>query len=637
MLANQSGPRIPQRALPRKKNVQTRIQTQPLQPPLLSFRPFSRHNLDQGVTASQDAQPDTSVLSTVSSLDSRFDLSFDTTFVPRDLSRLTHLTELDLSKTNLGFIPAELENLLLLQVLDLSHNSVSSVMIQSSESFLALAPSQSLKVNASTRMINLPPSLKLLDLSYNFIQSLPRDFFRATPALVTLNLQYNFAPLLPSLPPTLESLDLRRLPIKYLPAPLPSRLTTLSLDSQTLVHPPRDIYEFGIEAVREYLAGMETGETDVERCRVFGEGVSSKVVAGSTTQFFIKTFAFNGQMKCVGGDDISVKIFRALDVDVEPAVVIDLDDGTYRVQMDLTIAGTYDLAIKVNGISLRNYSIVVVPGRIDFEASTFTMDADAARNVIAGTASVIKIHARDKYGQMILPRRHSFVLELNPPPTSSPSSLQTVVEESETEDGIFACRFIITQAGIYLPTISLDGQPLQRIFEGPLTVHPATVSLQHSFISLDSIEPMIFLQDKQCQFWIEFRDRFGNFVRDDHKRSLSGLVIKVNGKRVPFQIQKDEGYGQSMWKCRIKDVGSVQDQNEVTFELEGAPLAGTDACIETRRIQSVLCGTVRGESSGKVLSAGIFEEVERLSGRMSSLVERLRREQSCKSEIQENL
>ena len=80
-------------------------------------------------------------------------LSYDLTYIPNEISKLSNLRSLDLSDNKLGMIPKEFGNLLNLQKLKLFNNSLSFV---------------------PKELGNLS-NLKVLDISYNFLTSIPAE------------------------------------------------------------------------------------------------------------------------------------------------------------------------------------------------------------------------------------------------------------------------------------------------------------------------------------------------------------------------------------------------------------------------------------------------------------------------------
>ncbi|MCK4613480.1 MAG: leucine-rich repeat domain-containing protein [Thermoplasmata archaeon] len=205
------------------------------------------------------------------------------TALPPEIGKLTKLTELSLFNNQLTALPPELGKLTKLTTLRLYNNQLT-----------ALPPEIGKLTNltklylAYNQLITLPPELgkltKLteLHLHSNQLTTLPPEIGKLT-KLILLDLHNNQ---LTALPPEIGNLtNLTRLYLGFnqLTALPPeiwklTNLTRLDLDGNPLEHPPLEIAEKGIEAIRNYFKSLEEEKVPLNEVKVLlvGDGGAGK-------------------------------------------------------------------------------------------------------------------------------------------------------------------------------------------------------------------------------------------------------------------------------------------------------------------------------------------------------------------------
>lgn len=132
------------------------------------------------------------------------------------------------------------------------------------------------------------------------------------------------------------------------------------------------------------------------RCAVAATPAEKRMRAGDRRTFLVRTHDACGNPCDQGGARVSVSV-----PDAVRAVVADCHNGTYEVEWTCLISGLYDLAVIIDGESLRErVTLAVEPHELSLKKTKVSGDLGKA---VAGERAVVRVHGRDEYGNAILP------------------------------------------------------------------------------------------------------------------------------------------------------------------------------------------------------------------------------------------
>lgn len=139
-----------------------------------------------------------------------------------------------------------------------------------------------------------------------------------------------------------------------------------------------------------------------------GTGLTS-AIAGIQSIFTAKLYDTQGNARTTGGDTVTATLYSGA-TSVGSTWVTDNEDGTYQVQYQANIAGTYTVTVVVNGDTANNKTstVTLIAGDPDPELSTLTFPS----GITIGTASTLSIVAKDQFGNLITSQQIEIAYEL---------------------------------------------------------------------------------------------------------------------------------------------------------------------------------------------------------------------------------
>ena len=110
--------------------------------------------------------------------------------------------------------------------------------------------------------------------------------------------------------------------------------------------------------------------TDPQKTTLIGTGSTNAVTDNSF--FTVKLYDTQGNPRTTGGDTVNAGIYSGT-VSVGSSWVTDNDDGTYKVEYQVDLAGTYTAMVVVNGDTANNKTatVTLIAGNGDPQLSTF--------------------------------------------------------------------------------------------------------------------------------------------------------------------------------------------------------------------------------------------------------------------------
>ena len=157
-----------------------------------------------------------------------------------------------------------------------------------------------------------------------------------------------------------------------------------------------------------FLISWSDTTTDPQKTVLSGTGLTS-AIAGIQSIFTAKLYDIQGNARTTGGDTVTATLYSGA-TSVGSTWVTDNEDGTYQVQYQANIAGTYTVTVVVNGDTANNKTstVTLIAGDPDPELSTLTFPS----GITIGTASTLSIVAKDQFGNLITSQQIEIAYEL---------------------------------------------------------------------------------------------------------------------------------------------------------------------------------------------------------------------------------
>ena len=259
--------------------------------------------------------------------------------------------------------------------------------------------------------------------------------------------------------------------------------------------------------------------------------------AGDPTTFSIYTSDAFGNIKKSGGEEFSVKIGP-----VAEARIKDNKNGTYTANYTMTVAGTYDMEVQVNGMYLFQpveqydvnkgaYVLNVMPGTAVAEKSTAT--GRGLKSGTAGDTMSFLATAFDTYGNRLSGSEEAFRATIS----AAAEGLSVGLPAKSNGDGSYSFNYLLEKSGSYNISVQLgsDAGEFSDVYTGALQVSPAPLSLLDSVVSgegIDGMKPPLVLESSSVA--LDLRDSFGNNLTDVEIESFSVVVSSGTGSRFDF-------------------------------------------------------------------------------------------------------
>ena len=146
--------------------------------------------------------------------------------------------------------------------------------------------------------------------------------------------------------------------------------------------------------------------TDSQKKTIIGTGSTNAV----TDSFFFtaKLYDTHGNLRTTGGDIVNAWIYSGT-FSVGSSWVTDNDDGTYKVEYQVDLAGTYTAMVVVNGDTANNKTstVTLIAGDGDPQLSILSFSS-----TITIRTSSLSIVAKDKFGNLITSNQVEIAYEL---------------------------------------------------------------------------------------------------------------------------------------------------------------------------------------------------------------------------------
>jgi YVTN family beta-propeller protein len=276
------------------------------------------------------------------------------------------------------------------------------------------------------------------------------------------------------------------------------------------------------------------------------------VTAGTAVRFTLTTRDAFGNALRTGGATIGATVSGANGpLDLAPSTV-DNGDGTYQVVYTPTIAGTDNVTITVNGVTVQGapFTGTIVPSFADFAQSTATLTPGAT--VVAGTLTSVTVNAFDSFG-------NSTTIGTVQVSVTGANALGPV-SAINNADGTFTFSFPTSSGGPEIATSTPDQILVQMDGGGgpgsvgdvsgtplSLTVEPGPISGINSVASfVPDITQESVVAGTTVDVTIQGKDAFGNDINimtvPLPDRVFRFNVIGPNGFEVPVDaIDGDDG------------------------------------------------------------------------------------------------
>ena len=258
--------------------------------------------------------------------------------------------------------------------------------------------------------------------------------------------------------------------------------------------------------------------------------------AGDPTTFSIYTSDAYGNIKERGGEEFSVKIGP-----VTEARITDNKNGTYTANYTMTVAGTYDMEVQVNGMYLFQpieqydvnegaYMLNVVPGMAVAEKSTAT--GRGLKSGTAGDTMGFLATAFDTYGNRLSGSEEDFRANI----PSAAENYSVELPSQSNRDGSYSFQYSLEKSGSYNISVQLgsDTGAFSDVYTGILEMSPAPLSLSDSVVSGQGIggmeAPRVL---ERSSVAVDLRDSFGNNLTDVDLES-SVVISSGTGSRFDF-------------------------------------------------------------------------------------------------------
>ena len=190
----------------------------------------------------------------------------------------------------------------------------------------------------------------------------------------------------------------------------------------------------------------------------------------------------------------------------QPAVVTDLQNGTYGAEYVVKRAGAYLIEVKLGGVHVMGspFQVSVLAGKTSARAST--AQGAGLRTSVAGTPSSFEVIARDDFGNLRSVCGDDFEVTLSGPETlKGGSHVHGIV--SENGNGTYVVEYAVTSAGLYYIAVTLSGR---HISGSPFSMQtmPAAARSSHSLAFGSGLSRAV--AGRLNEFSILAKDTYGN-------------------------------------------------------------------------------------------------------------------------------
>eukprot|EP00003_Mantamonas_plastica_P027968 TRINITY_DN615_c0_g1_i2.p1 TRINITY_DN615_c0_g1~~TRINITY_DN615_c0_g1_i2.p1 ORF type:complete len:5058 (+),score=1379.07 TRINITY_DN615_c0_g1_i2:1102-15174(+) len=244
-----------------------------------------------------------------------------------------------------------------------------------------------------------------------------------------------------------------------------------------------------------------------------GAGIVT-TVAGTGTSFTVQARDVFENNRTIADDAITVTIVHATKGNVGvPQTIAPINaSATYDIGYNTTIAGSYQLGIKLNNVDISGspFTITTTPNLVNFHLSN--VFGNALTSVVAGDLGEFYIQARDSFNNSRTITDDTFVatVTINDTALQPNVSVPAIVTSFNSSMGLYKVRYNATVARSYdvritnaAKTVDLVGSPQV------LVVDPAVVSAARSSISGAGVLSGGHAGELRS-FTIFSRDRFDN-------------------------------------------------------------------------------------------------------------------------------
>ena len=293
-------------------------------------------------------------------------------------------------------------------------------------------------------------------------------------------------------------------------------------------------------------------------------GFISRIRAGSDATFTVSARNFLGHDRCTGNETVSAilkLLSSASSTDLRRNIsstvflnISDLQNGKYRGSLSITLAGTYQLVVTLNGNHIRGspWAIRVVPGKSSSRRSKIKPSTASDLGSIAGRFRRFLVQSIDSYGNSQV-YDEFYGPDLVIATMTGASTIYCSVFDNK--DSTYSISYTATAAGMYQLSIQLYPASDARLSNfSALTIDSplSSSNLVRTFsvrVLAGDVNPKSFSVIRDGLEFIQAgatatiavipRDQFGNIVDSSGLKISSTLLVSPNGPDstpIPFKV-----------------------------------------------------------------------------------------------------
>jgi len=327
---------------------------------------------------------------------------------------------------------------------------------------------------------------------------------------------------------------------------------------------------------------------------VGGPGLTS-AIAGYTAQFNMTVFDEFGNERESDGDSINVR-FSGAAAGHGVCEYLSIGQGTYLCSYTLTVTGSYDIELTVNGVIIPNsYSISVSPGEIHGPTCNIYNTTLLDITLLAGYSEFLTIQSRDQFGNELSTTTDDYVVNISDGTVSINASVTSLGA------GQYNLSFTPTVSGVYQVSILLDN--ITDIEGSPytLTVLPGDPVASTSSV-IDGTGHSSAQSDVETNFVVQIRDAFSNDLDSAVSTNpvFDTAVLACDTVDTTVSCSYDQS-GQYLCTYTPTESGACT----LDMEMSGVPITGSpfSVAVSPGEISATTC-FAHGISDGM---AGVYE------------------------------